>query len=158
VTNDDDHDGDAAAGTGTDASDNGPSWDTDNDGALDGYECAHGSNPRDRGSKPAGLPDDNADSDGDGLWNGWERRGWGTNPNMVDSDGDGRGDCKEAGDVNGDGLVMLTDLMFYAKAALRPAASFGKTMDFDLNKDGVVGFTGDVVPEAKLALIAGLCK
>ena len=158
VTNDDDHDGDPALATGADASDNGPSWDTDNDGALDGYECAQGSNPRDRASKPAGLPDDNADGDGDGLWNGWESRGWGTNPNVVDSDGDGRGDCKEAADVNGDGLVTLADLMFHAKAALLPPASFGKTMDFDINKDGVVGFTGDVVPEAKFALITGFCK
>ena len=33
---------------GTDAADNGPSWDTDGDGVPDGVECALGHNPRDR--------------------------------------------------------------------------------------------------------------
>ena len=159
VTNDDDHDGNPALSMGSDASDNGPAWDTDNDGVLDGYECTHGSNPRDRASRPAALPDDNTDTDGDGLLNGWERRGWGTNPALVDSDGDGRGDCKEAADVDGNGLVNFTgDAVAYAAATLRPTASFGKTMDFDINKEGVVDFVGDVVREAKFALITGLCK
>jgi hypothetical protein len=159
VTNDDDHDGDPALATGLDVSDNGPSWDTDNDGVMDGYECAHGSNPRDRTSKPLGLPDDNADSDGDGLRNGWERAGWGTNPNAIDSDGDGLGDCKEAADVNGDGIVdFVGDTLYYARAALLPRASFGRTMDFDINKDGLVDFGGDVIQETKFALFPELCK
>jgi C1A family cysteine protease len=159
VTNDDNHDGDPAPPMGPDVSDNGPSWDTDNDGYLDGYECTHGSNPRDRASTPSGLPDDKADSDGDGLQNGWERRGWGTDPNVVDSDGDGLGDCKEVADLNGDGVVSFVgDAVPSAKASLLTPASFGKTMDFDINKDGVVSFIGDTVPEANLALIAGLCK
>jgi hypothetical protein len=159
ITNDDDHDGDPAPPMGTDVSDNGPSWDTDNDGVPDGYECAHGSNPRDPASRPAALPDDNADDDGDGLLNGWERRGWGTNPGLVDSDGDGLGDCQEAADVDGNGVVSFTgDVNAYAKAMLLPAASFGSSMDFDLNKDGITNFVGDVVQEAKFATVAGLCK
>jgi hypothetical protein len=77
-----------------------PSWDTDNDGVLDGYERAHASNPRDVASKSSTLADDGADDDGDGLLNGWERRGWGTDPHVVDTDGDGAGDCQEAVDVD----------------------------------------------------------
>jgi len=159
VTNDDNHDGNPAPPMGTDTADNGPSWDTDNDGFLDGYECLHGSNPRDVNSKPAALGDDNADNDGDGLLNGWERRGWGTDPNVVDSDGDGLGDCVEAADVNGNGVVdFVEDVMYYARAVLLPRASFGKTMDFDLDKNGVVDFGGDLLQEARFALFPGLCK
>jgi hypothetical protein len=48
---------------GTDSADNDPSWDTDNHGFLDGYECAHASNPRDPASRPAVLSNDNADNE-----------------------------------------------------------------------------------------------
>jgi hypothetical protein len=145
---------------GTDASDNGPSWDTDNDGVRDGVECALGHNPRNAADRPAmaqcgGL----GDSDGDGLLNAWETCGWGTSPNVVDSDGDTLGDCKEVADVDGNAVVNFTgDVIAYAKAALLPRASFGKTMDFDINKDGIVNFTGDVIQEAKFNFIPGLCK
>lgn len=63
MTNDDDHDGDPASPMGTDSADNDPSWDTDNHGFLDGYECAHASNPRDPASRPAVLSNDNADNE-----------------------------------------------------------------------------------------------
>ncbi len=163
VTNDDDHDGNPAPPMGSDTSDNGPSWDTDNDGVLDGYECTHGSNPRDRASRPAALPDDNADSDGDGLRNGWERRGWGTNPALVDSDGDGRGDCKEAVDTDGNGIIDFgNDAFNSARAALLPAGvgtgKFGKDGDFDLNGDGIVDFCGDTLTVARMALGILPCK
>jgi len=70
----------------------------------------------------------------------------------VDSDGDTRGDCKEAADVNGNGVVdFVEDTMFYARATLLPRASFGKTMDFDLDKNGVADFGGDAIQEAKYA-------
>jgi len=160
VTNDDNHNGDPALATGADASDNGPSWDTDNDGALDGVECTLGTNPRERTERPNTAACGGAgDTDGDGLKNAWETCGWGTNLNIVDSDGDGKGDCKEAADVDGNGLVnFVGDTIYYAKAALLPPASFGKTMDFDIDKNGLVDFVGDVMQEARFALITGLCK
>jgi len=160
VTNDDNHNGDPALAMGTDASDNGPSWDTDNDGALDGVECTLSHNPRSGADRPSTADcGGTGDADGDGLQDAWETCGWGTDLNVVDSDGDTHGDCKEAADVNGDGLMnFVGDTIYYAKAALLPPASFGKTMDFDIDKNGTVDFVGDVIQEAKFALIAGLCK
>jgi hypothetical protein len=160
VTNDDNHNGDPAVAMGADASDNGPSWDTDNDGILDSVECTLGTNPRDRKDRPrtadCGGTDD---KDGDGLLNAWETCGWGTDPKVVDSDGDTLGDCKEAADVDGNGLVNFAgDTIYYAKAVLLPPGSFGKTMDFDINKNGLVDFAGDVMYAAQFALIPGLCK
>ncbi|MEX0749763.1 MAG: hypothetical protein WD359_03060, partial [Dehalococcoidia bacterium] len=142
-TNDDDGNGDPAPTMGTDAGDNGASWDTDNDGVLDGYECLRGSNPRDRLSKPGALGDDGADTDGDGLLNGWERRGWGTNHTLVDSDGDGRGDCKEALDLDGNGNVNSSgDFLAMTNAVFHYA---GTTLDYDLDRNGTVNSTGDVM-------------
>jgi arabinogalactan endo-1,4-beta-galactosidase len=160
VTNDDNHNGNPAPPMGTDASDDGPSWDTDNDGVRDGVECTLGHNPRDRTDRPTIAEcGGSGDTDGDGLLNAWETCGWGTDPNVVDTDGDGKGDCKEAADVDGNGIVgFVDDTIYYAKAALLPAASFGKTMDFDIDKNGTVDFVGDVIEEAKFALINGLCK
>ena len=145
-TADDDADGANAPPLGADTGDNGPSWDTDNDGVLDGYECVRGTNPRDASSKPGALGDDASDSDGDGLLNGWERRGWGTDPAKIDSDGDGKGDCKEAFDVTGDGVVNFPgDTIAVAKAANNIIA---KSLDFDANKDGTVNFPGDAIASA----------
>jgi hypothetical protein len=160
ITNDDNHNGNPAPPMGTDASDNGPSWDTDNDGVRDGVECTLGHNPRSRADRPSTAEcGGTGDSDGDGLLDAWETCGWGTNKAVVDTDGDTLGDCKEAADVDGDGKVdFVGDVIYYAKAALLPRASFGKTMDFDIDKNGTVDFVGDVIQEAKFALIAGLCK
>jgi hypothetical protein len=148
ITYDDNANGNPCMPLGTDAADDGPSWDADCDGVMDGAE-----------SGCPVTPNPNADADGDGLKNTWEVCKWGTNPNVVDSDGDGKGDCKEAADVNGDGVVNLAgDVMSYAKAAFFPPAAFGKDGDFDINGDGIVDYVSDVIPEAKLALISGLCK
>ncbi|MEX2246814.1 MAG: thrombospondin type 3 repeat-containing protein [Dehalococcoidia bacterium] len=156
ITNDDDGDGNPAPPMGTDAGDDGPSWDTDNDGTLDGWECANGFDPRDAASRPAAIIGD-VDSDGDGLRDSWEVRGWGTNPNMLDSDGDGLGDCKEAADVDGNSVVNFSgDVIAFAFAVLIPG--YGKTQDFDLDKNGVANFSGDAIAAARFALIAGLCK
>ena len=90
-----------------------------------------------------------SDSDGDGLLNGWERRGWGTDPAKVDSDGDGKGDCKEAFDVTGDGVLNFPgDTITIAKAANNIIA---KSIDFDVNKDGAVNFPGDAIASATRA-------
>ncbi|MEX0751064.1 MAG: PQQ-dependent sugar dehydrogenase [Dehalococcoidia bacterium] len=147
LTNDDDGDGDPAPEDGFDTGDNGPSWDTDGDGALDGYECAQGTNPRDHTSVPAEPADEDLDDDGDGLLNGWERRGWGTDPALVDTDGDGIGDCQEVLDVDGTGTVNSTgDLLIYAKAMFNFPV---KTMLYDLDKNGNVNTTGDFLQMAR---------
>jgi plastocyanin len=150
VTNDDDGDAFPAPPLGTDNADDGPSWDTDNDGVLDGYECANGANPRDALSRPPALPDDDMDDDGDGLHNRWERAGWGTQTSSSDSDGDGRGDCREAADVTGDAAMNFPgDVVAVARASINPG--FGRTGVFDLNKDGTVNFPGDAIESARRA-------
>ena len=147
-TYDDNANGNPCVPLGTDAADDGPSWDADCNGVMDGAE-----------SGCPVTPNPNADADGDGLKNTWEVCKWGTNPNVVNSDGDGRGDCVEAADVNGDGAVNFAgDGVDYAKAALIPPAAFGKDGDFDINGDGIVDYVSDVLPAAKLILISGLCK
>jgi hypothetical protein len=150
VTNDDDEDGIAAPPMGTDLDDDGVSWDTDGDGVLDGYECAHGSDPRDPASVPGALADDLADDDGDGLANGWERRGWGTDEAVADTNSDGAGDCKSALDVNDDGVVNFAgDTIKVARAAV---LNDGRSWRADIDKNGVVNFPGDAVSHARRAL------
>ena len=166
VTNDDNHDGNPAPPMGSDAADNGPSWDTDNDGVRDGVECALGHNPRDPADKPTTAEcGGTGDSDGDGLLNAWEVCKWGTDPTKVDTDGDGVGDCKEAVDTDGNGIVdFVGDGLRAARATLLPAGvgrgKFGKTMDFDLNGNGVVvgDFGVDTLTVVKMALHLLPCK
>ena len=156
LTTDDNGDGDSAPPMGRDPSDQGTSADTDGDGVLDGYECAHGSNPRDVASRPPRLPDDGLDDDGDGLTNAWERAGWGTDPNVVDSDGDGIGDCQEALDIDGNGAAnFVGDTQALARAAM---LQIGATSDYDLNKDGVVNLPGDVLNHARRVLRVVPCR
>ena len=157
-TNDDDGDGNPAPPMGTDAADNGPSWDTDNDGVLDGVECSLGTNPRDKTSKPsAGACGGGGDADGDGLVASSENCRWGTMDASVDSDGDAKKDCVEANDTNGDGVANFPgDTVNSAKAANN---LIGKTMDFDLNGDGVVNFPGDTILSAKMVNhVGGICS
>jgi hypothetical protein len=137
ITYDDNNDG-----TWQGVGDDGPSWDSNSDAKLDGWVGACGG---------AG------DTDTDGLLDKWENCKWGTNPAVIDSDGDSRGDCTEVADVDGNGVVNLNDVVVTAKAGLLADAAFGKDGDFDSNGDDVVNL-GDVVQEAKFGLIAGLCK
>lgn len=67
-------------------------YDTDGDGSGDGEEVYYGSDPRTAGGSAgsAGI-----DSDGDGLFDTDETSIYGTNPYVVDSDGDGAGDGLE---------------------------------------------------------------
>ena len=69
--------------------------DTDLDGMDDGWEIAHGFNPKQNNlvAGPANQ-NPNADPDGDGLTNA-EESGIGTNPNDPDTDGDGVDDKTE---------------------------------------------------------------
>ena len=162
ITYDDDNDGDPSLGSlgGTDASDDPAAWDTDGDAVRDGFECAHGFDPTDPMSKPtAEQCGGTGDTDGDGLLDAWENCKWGTNPAVVDTDGDGRGDCKEAADVDGNGVVnFVGDVIYYAQATLLSPALFGKDGDFDIDGNNLVNFVGDVIEEAKFGLVPGLCR
>ena len=132
----------------TDAADDGPSWDHNCNGKRDGVEgsCPLATNPR-------------GDDDGDGLKNTWEVCKWGTSATVIDSDGDTLGDCTEAADVDGNGVVSFVgDTIYYAKAALLAPSAFGQDGDFDINGDNTLNFTGDVIQEAQFALTDGLCK
>jgi hypothetical protein len=137
--------------------------DTDGDLVLDGAEVLLGSNPLSAASKPSsrppgdkdgdGLPasveailgssDSKFDSDGDGINDGLEVKGWGTSPSLKDTDGDGCADNVEIADVNGDGVVGLMDVLIVAERAARikdddfdrdPPWNFSPA--FDLTKDG----------------------
>jgi len=148
VTNDDNGNGVPAP---ADGADNGPSWDTDNDGVLDGVECLLGSDPRSSGLKPSTTACGGAtDADHDGLPASAERCKWGTSDTSADTDGDGKKDCVEANDTDGNGNANFTgDTINSAKAANN---IIGKTMDFDLDGSGNVSFTGDTILSAKMAL------
>lgn len=157
-TYDDDGDGNPVPplGSDNDGSDDGPSWDTDGDGVLDGVECTLGTNPNNPLLKPPAGATDANDDDGDGLLNGWEARGWGSNALLVDSDGDGLSDCREVGDVNGDGFANFPgDSITIATAAQVPGAVRSGVMD--MNKDGVINFPGDAIFNARVAQVPGFC-
>jgi hypothetical protein len=83
----------------------------------------------------------------------------------VDSDTDGKGDCVEALDSNGNGTFDFGgDVLNMARAALLPAGTgagqFGRDGIFDLNGNGSIGFGDDVLTAARMAFkVAGYpCK
>jgi hypothetical protein len=120
VTYDDDNDG-----IWKGAGDDGPSWDANMNAKRDGVEaiCPLAVNP-------------GGDDDGDGLLNTWEVCKWGTDPSYWDTDGDGlHGDCKEAMDVNGNGLVTNADATFIKQAYFD---LIGKDGDFDINGNNLI--------------------
>ena len=156
ITYDDD-----ANGTMLDGTDDGPSWDSDADGKLDGAECALGKDPANPASRPTVAQcGGTGDTDLDGLQNAWETCKWGTDPTMVDTDGDSppigktTGDCVEAADVDGNKNLDFTgDVMAYAQAILLSTAAYGQDGDFDIDANNNLDFTGDVMWEAQFALI-----
>ena len=119
--------------------DNGPSWDTDGDGVLDGVECSIGTNPRFAAAGDMGacrsFAGGSADTDGDSIDNGAEVCKWGTNQLVHDSDGDGLGDCREIMDVNGNKVVTSSDAVIVLQAVF---AVIGNDGAFDINGNGVV--------------------
>ena len=131
--------------------------DTDGDRVLDGAEVIAGSDPLDPGSKPScvgivdndrdclaadvealfGSSDSAKDSDGDGINDGTEVRGWGTSPALKDSDNDGCDDDKEIVDINGDRIANVLDRTHIAFGAF--AVQNGDAIaGLDLNRDGRV--------------------
>jgi hypothetical protein len=159
-TDDDDGDGVRAQyhpDVSGDPDDDGPSWDTDNDSVLDGVECALGTNPRSVASTPtAAQCGGTADLDLDGLTARAERCKWGTVDGVVDSDGDGRADCVEANDIDGNGVQNFPgDTTKFAQASFN---QIGQTMVFDLNGDAFINFPGDATLSAKMAFHTdGIC-
>jgi hypothetical protein len=85
----------------------------------------------------------------------------GTNPNVIDSDGDTKGDCIEAVDTDGNGIVDYgSDAINSARATLLSPAAFGKDGDFDLNGNNVImgDFGADTITTAKMAFKILPCK
>ena len=134
--------------------------DTDGDLVLDGAECALGSDPLDAASEPPaqqagdgdhdGLTDAfeatigtdafRPDTDADGLLDGVEVKGYGTNPLNINSDGDRCTDGKEVASINTDANVNSLDLLQVAKSyGLGGSANYVPNMD--INKDGRVNST-----------------
>ena len=173
VTYDDNNNGNPCQNMGTDAADNGPSWDTNCNGVLDGREVIGG--PCATGKL---LTNPDGDDDNDGLLNTWEVCKWGTyaypstsllcpaavgcapaGADPQDTDGDGTKDCKEAVDTDGNGVVDFGgDALNSARATLLPAGvgagKFGKDGDFDLNGNGVLpgDYGKDTLTTAKMSL------
>jgi hypothetical protein len=79
------------------------------------------------------------DTDGDGINDGIEYQGYGTNPRAIDSDGDGCRDSTEILSV--DNNPFLNTVVNSADLAL-VAMAFGPgnyVADYDVNSDGVLG-------------------
>jgi hypothetical protein len=129
--------------------------DTDGDRVTDGAECALGSDPANASSVPAAAPDSDSDglpnsvealldsnpasndTDGDGLLDGLEVRGWATSPASADSDGDGCPDKLEIASVNADQMVNSIDLSQVAQSFSNTTAA-PYLVEFDMNKDGKI--------------------
>jgi hypothetical protein len=155
ITADDDGDANAAPALGSDAADNGAAWDTDNDGVLDGVECSLGTNPRQRTSRPSSVACGGvADADADGLGAGVERCKWGTSDASTDIDGDGKGDCREVVDIDGDGVITFPgDVQRLANAYF----GAGADVALDIDGDGTLTFPGDVMFAADVFYGARIC-
>jgi hypothetical protein len=115
--------------------------DTDDDGAIDGYECKMGTDPTNPASRP--VCTDPTDTDGDGITDCVEELGYGTSPTTRDTDGDSRGndgcqDDKQIVDVNGDGQANILDVQAVARIALVKGSydPVSKAVA-DINKDRV---------------------
>ncbi len=134
--------------------------DSDGDGTIDGVECFFGTDPTNAASRP--YPDSTcSDPDGDHLKTSLEQRGWGTDPNNPDSDGDGKPDGVEAADVNGDGVANFSDALLLAKAAAG-ASPFDTPLTatekhaLDLDRNSAVNFS-DALLAAKIVANVAIC-
>jgi hypothetical protein len=79
-----------------------------------------------------------------------------------DTDGDGRGDCAEAYDTDGNGLILFpTDGLNAVRAALLPPGAglgqFGRDGDFDVDGNNGVLFPTDALSGVKASLLPSFC-
>lgn len=126
--------------------------DTDGDRVRDGAECTLGSNPSNAASKPApGTPDsdgdtihdgietlygwnpNNVDTDGDGVSDGIEFKGYSTAPQSLNSDTDSCQDDAEVASVNTSNNVDVIDLGIVGANQATPGFP-----NYDMNKNGSV--------------------
>jgi hypothetical protein len=137
--------------------------DSDGDRVIDGAECALGSDPANAGSKPAAPamgtdPDGDGlstlvetligsnpsvrDTDGDGINDGVEFKGYNTNLLVADTDGDGWSDSCEVASLNNDTKVNSGDQGLLSSEIVRNVPQAQKLANMDLNKDGAIN-SGD---------------
>lgn len=134
--------------------------DSDGDLVLDGAECLLGADPASASSVPTRYPPndpdrdflatfievllgsnpDAPDTDGDGLLDGAEVRGFGSDPLRSNSDGDECSDAKEAASVNSDRRVSSGDQVLVA-SSYGLAGSQHYAPAFDANRDGAINST-----------------
>jgi hypothetical protein len=129
--------------------------DTDGDRTNDGTEVVCGSDPLDRFSNLAGTDSDHdglpdacealygtnpnlVDTDGDGALDGWEVRYWTSDPLATNTDGDGCTDIREIASVNDDFKVNSSDMLILAQRFGGISPEWG---DLDLNGDGKINST-----------------
>lgn len=151
--------------------------DSDGDRVADGAECVMGSDPANAASKPstsmpAGTDNDNdklsnllevqlgsdpddSDTDGDGLPDGVEYKGYNASPLVADSDGDGTRDSCEAASINADTVVNPGDQAMLAAELVRNVPPGQKLANMDINKDGALN-PGDQALQAS-RVGAGKC-
>jgi polyhydroxybutyrate depolymerase len=113
--------------------------DSDGDRVLDGAECALGKDPVDTTMRPSeaecGLP---SDTDGDGVLDFRETCYFGTDPGLLNTDGDTCHDGKEVASINLDSNVTAIDLSQVAQS-FGPSTGQNYILDFDMTRDGTIG-------------------
>jgi hypothetical protein len=154
---DDDNDGirdmDETAGCNGGANLNPANADTDGDLNRDGAECALGTNPADANSRPPAIPPGDTDADGlpsaletavgsnpavpdtdgDGIADGFEFRGYTTSPTVANTDGDNCNDDVEISSLDLNTVVSAADLLLVAQSF-----NLDTRPNFDINKNGIV--------------------
>ena len=115
--------------------------DSDGDRVLDGAECALGTDPASMLSVPsAAACGPTTDADNDGVRAYRETCFYNTNPNVPDTDLDGRKDGCEVSSFNADTVVNVLDLREAANHFGGPYGLPGPSnlVNFDVTKDGAV--------------------
>ena len=102
------------------------------------------------GTNPALL-----DTDGDRLADGVEFKGWNSNPLVAEGDGDGIRDCREVGSLNTDGIVNPGDQALLSAEIGRAVPATAKLWHFDMNQDSAYN-PGDQALQSSF-IIPGNC-